>query len=559
MSNKGFFSSIADKAQAALASGTSKLGGSGSSAHGHSESVSAAQPPATGAQAPYAPPAQEQSGTLSGRHHGLETIQHHLRSLQVQYSSGVSQENRQLQLLITSTKGLALDYDTVGRDAKALSKELFLWGQTQGDDIKDVTDRLAYLNFVHGALSYTLATDLDKSTWKNVRDAEVQLAPRRAARSNITGQINKLKTEGGRGGGVDTRLAELEAQLKKAESDDAPLENELELLRRTAVKESETLKWKALKEYAQKVALLAGASEQLLRVLPSSPGTYTGHQQTAAVRAALQNALDSGYAPPTEHLPLNVGVPAGEIGETRSFGETHATELNSIATAADHGHDAATPINPGALNNNPAPIPSGAHHYSAPSVPPTGHHYAAPATAPPSDAHHAPTAYTSPTGAPASSSSVPHAPTIAETGVPVVAGAEGPGPVAGSLSHGADEVRERPAVGYGVGSTEHAPAYGSAGAIHQSAEEEKRRLAAAEQNPSTLPPPAVAYGDRVADLHASTSVRRPNTHESAEDEKKRLEREERERVLRANANTNTRQETQDDQGGAAPPPAYQEQ
>ncbi len=26
----------------------------------------------------------------------------------------------------------------------------------------DVTDRLAYLNFVHGALSYTLATDLDK-------------------------------------------------------------------------------------------------------------------------------------------------------------------------------------------------------------------------------------------------------------------------------------------------------------------------------------------------------------------------------------------------------------
>jgi hypothetical protein len=26
----------------------------------------------------------------------------------------------------------------------------------------DVTDRLAYLNFVHGALAYTLATDLDK-------------------------------------------------------------------------------------------------------------------------------------------------------------------------------------------------------------------------------------------------------------------------------------------------------------------------------------------------------------------------------------------------------------
>jgi hypothetical protein len=29
-------------------------------------------------------------------------------------------------------------------------------------DFPDVNDRLAYLNFVHGALAYTLATDLDK-------------------------------------------------------------------------------------------------------------------------------------------------------------------------------------------------------------------------------------------------------------------------------------------------------------------------------------------------------------------------------------------------------------
>ncbi|KAG8758723.1 hypothetical protein FRC14_007510 [Serendipita sp. 396] len=552
--NKGFLSSIADKAQAVIAG---KLGSSGSSAHGHSDSTSSVPPPATGAQAPYNPPAQEQSGSLSGRHHGLETIQHHLRSLQVQYSSGISQENRQLQLLITASKGVALDYDTVGRDAKAQSKELFLWGQTQGDDIKDVTDRLAYLNFVHGALSYTLATDLDKSraAWKNVRDAEAQLAPRRAARSNIAGQVNKLKTEGGRGGNVDTRLAELEAQLKKAESDDAPLENELQLLRRTAIKESETLKWKGLKEYGQKLILLAGASEQLLRVLPTSPPeTYTGHQQTAAVRAALQNALDSGYVPQTEHLPLNVGSPAGGIGETRSFGETHAVELNSIATVTDNGHDAATPINPDALNNNPAPIPSTTHHYNAPSGPPAGHHYAAPSVAPPSEAHHPPTTYVSPTGGPTSSTSIPHAPTVAETGVPVKAGAEGPGPVAGSLSQGAEEVRERPTVGYGVGSNEQAPAYGSAAAVHESAEEEKRRLAAAEQNPAPSSAPSGSYGDHLGDLHASTSIRRPVVHESAEDEKKRLEREERERILRAN----TRQDTQDDQGGAAPP-AYQEQ
>lgn len=81
-----------------------------------------------------------------------------------------------------------------------------------------------------------------------MRDAEAALAPRRAARSNITAQINKLKAEGGRTSNVDTRTAELETQLKKAEDDDATLERELDLLKRTAIKESETIKWKALQE-----------------------------------------------------------------------------------------------------------------------------------------------------------------------------------------------------------------------------------------------------------------------------------------------------------------------
>lgn len=97
------------------------------------------------------------------------------------FRSGVSQENRQLQLIITAQKGVSLDFDAAGRDAKAQSKELYLWGQTQDDGMKgesipldlgngsdtnnvceDVTDRLAYLNYAQGALSYTLATEIDK-------------------------------------------------------------------------------------------------------------------------------------------------------------------------------------------------------------------------------------------------------------------------------------------------------------------------------------------------------------------------------------------------------------
>ena len=30
-----------------------------------------------------------------------------------------------------------MDYDNVSRDAKANSKELYMWGQTESDDLKD--------------------------------------------------------------------------------------------------------------------------------------------------------------------------------------------------------------------------------------------------------------------------------------------------------------------------------------------------------------------------------------------------------------------------------------
>jgi hypothetical protein len=51
------------------------------------------------------------------------------------------------------------------------------------------------------------------------------------------------------------------------------------------------------------------------------------------MRAALQNALDSGYVPKMEHLPLNVVTSAGK---TRSFGETDASELSTIMTVTDN-------------------------------------------------------------------------------------------------------------------------------------------------------------------------------------------------------------------------------
>ena len=84
-----------------------------------------------------------------------------------------------------------------------------------------VTDRLAYLNFVHGALSGTLASSLDSSraSFKALRDAERTLQPKRQRRYNIHGQITRLEHEQAKGS--EQRLAELRQQLHAAEAEDS--------------------------------------------------------------------------------------------------------------------------------------------------------------------------------------------------------------------------------------------------------------------------------------------------------------------------------------------------
>lgn len=118
----------------------------------------------------------------------------------------------------------------------------------------------------------------------------------------------------------------------------------------------------------------------------------------------------------------------------------------------------------------------------------------------------------------AESSPLPPAvtPTIAETGIPVIAGPRGTEPASGSL-HDIRAGSPTPATP--------APAATPAAPKHETAEEEKKRLASLYSPPvqsTSSPAPGPASGQ-------------PQRYESAEDEKKRLEREERERVLRRNA------------------------
>jgi len=238
------------------------------------------------------------------------------------------------------------------------------------------------------------------------------------------------------------------------------------------------------------------------------------------------------------YKPGNTSLPRQSVAnlsrsDTESFGKSHASELHSPGAAAGHpglpmtpppqealhvtdaekARDAShsPPIDPSTLNQSPALIPEG-------SVSPIPR----------------PVDSVPPVTIPAA------APTVAETGVPVSAGASGPGPASGSLR----DIRRAsdsagPRSGGLPGKSSFDDLYGQPHSIETAADEKKRlereeRERVLATGTSRVAPPATSG------------------HESAEDEKKRLEREERARVSASAASEDAPSDVKD-HGDELPP------
>ncbi|EIW64415.1 uncharacterized protein TRAVEDRAFT_139192 [Trametes versicolor FP-101664 SS1] len=552
---QGLFSSLADKAQSAI--NATPLGRSSSSNDGSGQTSS--------------------SGGIR-KSHAFESFHHQLRSFQQQYSSSVTP----VQKIITAQKGLALDFDNVGRDAHAHSKELYTWGQAEYDDLKDVGDRLAWMNYIQGSLATTLAQKLDASRapFKELRDAETSLSGRRNIRAGFQNQIARIEHDQQRG--MEQKLVELRRQLSKAEQDDEPLEKEVEILKRKALRESERLKWEALREYGEKVALVAQAASAVFPALPAVPPSkvqpYTGTQLTASVRTTLQSALDN-YRVGDSTLYFRE-LSAADLGrsDTRSFGETHAKELASIGTADPHT-TSNIPVTPPA-HDTPPQAPSHTANITTSTTSPAPPTTSAPVGVPkastppqgtaspplnPATLNQAPAPIPLKVGSPspvvAPNPSEPNVkvqtvtPTVAETGLPKSAGPDGPGPASGSLldlKH-PSPVAPVPVVAPNPAIATATPPrlIGDVGATatFESAEDEKKRLEHEER-------------ERILRQGGSDRpvVGEQPKFESAEEEKKRLEREDRERLLAAggSSNANADPDAKQPEDGDSELPPYQE-
>jgi hypothetical protein len=134
----GFLSSFADKAQTAI---------NATPLAGHLPNVGHPRPssPDPASQ----PPANQAAAQGGGKSFALETISYQFRNLQQQYSyvfafcshrlvfDSIASTTTPIQRIITLDKGLSIDFENLSRDAKSQSKELYTWGQSEAEDLKD--------------------------------------------------------------------------------------------------------------------------------------------------------------------------------------------------------------------------------------------------------------------------------------------------------------------------------------------------------------------------------------------------------------------------------------
>lgn len=99
-------------------------------------------------------------------------------------------------------------------------------------------------------LTATLADKIDESRgpMKKLREAQVAMAPRKAARANLETQLKNISANPSKVTDAQHRIQELNMQLQKNIADDAPLQREIDEVKRRAVRDSEKMKWQAVKE-----------------------------------------------------------------------------------------------------------------------------------------------------------------------------------------------------------------------------------------------------------------------------------------------------------------------
>ncbi|KAK4049556.1 lipid-binding protein [Microbotryomycetes sp. JL201] len=289
-----------------------------------------------------------------------------------------------INLAIKSGSAVVSDYEALSRETTTYSKQLFLWGQeSHGNDLKDVSDRLAWIEFETAKLYKAHAQRIDqaRSALKDVRNYENDLVPKRKNRAALQAKLATTKSS--------SDLKRMTAEIEQIDKELAPADQMLESLKRTKLHESFSLQLQAQRELGEKLSILAGYGELLLRTLESDGfgSEYSGQEKTARIKGQATEALQA-WSAANAHIPTPTLREGGDSylgrADTQSFASTQGSEFSHVGDShSSHGLMHHSSSSHGA---SPPPSISGGHHLTP--IPISGAAVASRPSAPPIPARH---------------------------------------------------------------------------------------------------------------------------------------------------------------------------
>ncbi|EPQ26232.1 uncharacterized protein PFL1_06167 [Pseudozyma flocculosa PF-1] len=331
------------------------------------------------------------------------------------------ESNRPLHLLSGSIKSFNIDHDALAREAKAVAKATYNWGQNHlpenredgvGDDmIADVTDRLAFLFHQLGQLeaAHCDRAEQARSSLKKFQKDEMELAARRDKRIKLKRELHALMPQQAVASS-NNRSAELHRQLDELNHEDQADEEFLSRKKREGLQQGYTALFDSLIELGEKTALVARYGKVLTGLIPTEKSSFPaqvkprgpeiplweGATKTAEIRAALQPALQA-YKP-IDTLPVIPSSASSGLGraDTVSYGVSNRADLEQD----DAGTNSSARRNSGQHRRT-----SSASEHGRPTDPFASPHdsaaaAAAPSSSPQSHLNMSPSTIPAPTGLP---------------------------------------------------------------------------------------------------------------------------------------------------------------
>lgn len=244
------------------------------------------------------------------------------------------------------------------RERKEVAKQLSVWGEECDDDVSDITDKLGVLIYEVGELEdnfigiYILyQADLDhydqyRLTLKQVRNIQSSVQPSRDRKQKITDTIAHLKHKEP----TSPRIVVLEQELVRAEAESLVAEAQLSNITREKLKAAFHYQFDALREHAEKLALIAGYGKHLLELIDDTPVTpgearaaYDSYDVSKQIILDCENALaewtlDTAAVKSTLSMrrPKPKGVQRAQSGDLSQQDKPLARETSLWVPASEH-------------------------------------------------------------------------------------------------------------------------------------------------------------------------------------------------------------------------------